>query len=318
MKILVTGGCGFIGSNFIRYMLSKYNDCEIINLDALTYAGNSHSLEDVHKNYTFIKGSITDKTLVHELVSKVDIIVHFAAESHVDKSIANPENFIMTNVYGTYVLLEAARKYGIKRFHHISTDEVYGALGETGKFTDSTNYEPRSPYSASKAASDHIVRSYYHTYNLPITITNCSNNYGPYQYPEKLIPLAITNLIRDKKIPLYGKGLNVRDWIHVDDHNSGVDCIIRHGKPGRTYLLGGSSEMRNIDVIQMILKAFGLDSSHIEYVPDRKGHDFRYAIDFSNTTKELGWSPKIQFEEGLQKTIEWYKQNESWWRPLLK
>lgn len=318
MKILVTGGCGFIGTNFILYILKKYPDYEIINLDKLTYAGNKENLVSVEKNprYKFVKGDICDKELVNSLVKEADAIVHFAAESHVDRSILNAGDFVKTNVLGTQVLLDVALKNGKKRFHHISTDEVFGALGKEGKFSEKTHYDPRSPYSASKAAADHLVRTYYHTFGLPITISNCSNNYGPYQFPEKLIPLFITNLIEGKKVPIYGKGLNVRDWIHVDDHIKAVDLILHEGKIGETYCVGGDSEMQNIEITKKILDFFGYGEEMIEFVQDRKGHDFRYAIDFTKIKNELGWAPKYNFEDGLKNKIRWYKDNKQWWIPL--
>ncbi len=318
MKILVTGGCGFIGSNFILYMLEKYEDYEIINLDKLTYAGNEENLASIKDNprYRFVEGDICNKELVNELVKEVDAIVHFAAESHVDRSILHADEFVRTNVLGTHTLLDAALRNGKKRFHHVSTDEVFGELGPEGKFSEKTPYDPRSPYSASKAASDHLVRAYFSTFDLPITISNCSNNYGPYQFPEKLIPLFITNLIEGKKVPVYGEGLNVRDWIHVHDHNEGVDIILHKGKLGETYCLGGDAEMQNIKITEMILSEFNVGEEMIEHVEDRKGHDFRYAIDFSKIKNELGWSPRHNFEQGLKETIKWYKENEEWWKPL--
>jgi len=320
MKLLITGGCGFIGSNFILSMLKKYPDYKIINLDKLTYAANPANLKSLENNpnYKFIKGDICDKKLVNKIIKDTDAIVHFAAESHVDRSILKADEFIKTNVLGTQVLLDAAVRNRNKRFHHISTDEVFGALRETGKFSEKTPYNPHSPYSASKAAADHLVRAYYDTYNLPVTISNCSNNYGPYQFPEKLIPLFITNLIEGKKIPIYGKGLNIRDWIHVDDHNEAVDLILHKGKIGETYCIGGDVEMKNIEVVKLILKEFELGEEMIEFVTDRKGHDFRYAIDFTKIKNELGWIPKHNFKQGLKETIRWYKENEQWWRPLKK
>lgn len=319
MKLLVTGGAGFIGSNFIRYWLDKYPSDHIINLDSLTYAGNLENLKDLenNKNYLFIKGSICDAELVHQIIKGVDVVVNFAAESHVDRSIKNSADFIHTNVEGTRVLLDAAWKYNLKKFHHVSTDEVFGAL-EIGddKFTEETPYDPRSPYSASKASSDHLVRSYFYTHNLPITISNCSNNYGPYQFPEKLIPLFVTNLIEGKKVPLYGKGENIRDWIHVDDHNAGIDLIIQKGKAGETYCLGGDNEFTNMEIADMILDYMTLSKDKINYVKDRLGHDLRYAIDFSKAKKELGWKPRINFKEGLANTIEWYNNNTDWWKKI--
>lgn len=319
MKILVTGGAGFIGSNFIHYWLDKYPDDRIINLDALTYAANLESLADLEANprYQFVKGDITDASLVDALVADCDLIVHFAAESHVDRSIADSAAFIKTNVEGTRVLLEAARHHGLKRFHHVSTDEVFGALDfNSPKFSEKTPYDPRSPYSASKAASDHLVRSYYHTYGLPITISNCSNNYGPYQHPEKLIPHFVTNLLKGEPVTVYGNGKNIRDWIYVDDHNRGLDLIIRKGRIGETYCLGGNSERDNLSLTKDILRLMGQGEDRIEYVTDRLGHDLRYAIDFSKAAAELGFQPQVSFEEGLAKTIKWYEDNPSWWRRL--
>ena len=319
MKLLVTGGAGFIGSNFIHYMLKAHPDYEIVNLDALTYAGNLENLKELegNPNYKFVKGDITDYDLVDSLVKEVDAIVHFAAESHVDRSILNSDAFVKTNVNGTHVLLEAAKNNGNKRFHHVSTDEVFGSLGKDDPaFNEKTPYDPRSPYSASKASSDHLVRAYFHTHGLPITISNCSNNYGPFQFPEKLIPLFTTNLIEGKKIPVYGTGENVRDWIHVDDHNRGVDMILQKGKIGDTYCLGGASEKTNLEITHKILELLGKGEENIEYVEDRKGHDLRYAIDFSKAKKELGWEPQISFEEGLKKTVEWFRNNESWWKNI--
>jgi len=319
MKLLVTGGAGFIGSNFIHYWLKNHPEDDIINIDALTYAGNLSSLDDIADNphYTFVKGDITDVDLVDSLVGDVDIIVHFAAESHVDRSILNSADFVRTNVEGTRVLLDVAKRHGGIRFHHISTDEVFGALAMDGsKFSEDTPYDPRSPYSASKAASDHLVRAYFHTHNLPVTISNCSNNYGPYQYPEKLIPLFITNLIDDASVPVYGEGKNVRDWIHVDDHNRGIDLILSKGKLGETYCLGGDSEQSNLQITKNILSLMDKSEKMIEYVEDRSGHDLRYAIDFSKAKRELGWEPQINFVDGLAQTVDWYRKHESWWRPL--
>ena len=318
MKILVTGGCGFIGSNFVLYMLKKRPGYKIVNLDKLTYAGNKENLASVENNprYEFIKGDICDKKLVNSLMKDVDAVVHFAAESHVDRSILHADEFVKTNVLGTQVLLDAALRNGGRRFHHISTDEVFGELGRVGKFSENTPYNPRSPYSASKAAADHLARAYFHTFCLPVTISNCSNNYGSYQFPEKLIPLFITNLIEGKKVPVYGKGLNIRDWIHVDDHNEAVDLILHKGKIGETYCIGGDAEMRNIDITKMILKEFGFGSDMMEFVRDRKGHDFRYAIDFTKIKTELKWQPAHTFEQGLKETINWYRKNEKWWKPL--
>lgn len=328
MKLLITGGAGFIGSNFIRYIIKKYPDYKIVNLDLLTYAGNLENLKDIknNSNYEFVKGDIADVNLVNNLVKDIDIIVNFAAESHVDRSILDSKDFIRTNIIGTHVLLEAAksasRRNGQIRFHHISTDEVYGSLGPNHPpFNESTPYDPRSPYSASKAASDHMARAYYHTYDLPITISNCSNNYGPYQFPEKLIPLFITNLLENKKVPLYGDGMNIRDWLFVEDHCEAIDLIIHKGKIGETYCVGGNSEKTNLEIAQRIIELVlrvlrGEASKWIEFVKDRPGHDKRYAINFSKITRELGWKPKTSFEEGLGKTVNWYKENESWWKNI--
>ena len=306
MKLLVTGGAGFIGSNFIHYILKKYPDYGVVNLDALTYAGNLENLKDVeaNPNYKFVKGDICDKDLVNDLVKDCDAIVHFAAESHVDRSILDAENFVKTNVLGTFNLLEAAKNNGNKRFHHVSTDEVFGALAPNDpKFNENTPYSPRSPYSASKAASDHLVNAYFHTYNLPITISNCSNNYGPYHFPEKIIPLFITNLMEEKKVPIYGDGEQVRDWLYVEDHCEAIDSILHKGKIGETYCIGGDSEKTNLEITKKIIELMGKDESSIEYVKDRPGHDRRYAIDFSKIKNELGWEPKVSFEEGLRRTI---------------
>ncbi len=316
MKLLVTGGAGFIGSNFIHYWLNKYPEDYIINLDLLTYAGNLENLTDIENNpnYKFVQGDICDASLVDSLVKEVDVIVHFAAESHVDRSILNSADFIKTNVEGTRILLEAAKNNGNKRFHHISTDEVFGALSfNSPKFCETTPYDPRSPYSASKASSDHLVRAYYHTHGLPITISNCSNNYGPYQHPEKLIPRFITNLLTGKKVTIYGEGKNIRDWIHVDDHNRGVDLILKKGKLGETYCLGGNSERSNIDMTYDILKLMGYGEEMIEHVADRPGHDLRYAIDYSKAKNDLGFEPETSLINGLSATIDWYKKNQPWW-----
>ena len=324
MKLLVTGGAGFIGSNFILYWLKQYPKDKIVNLDKLTYAGNLENLRSVEKNpnYEFVHGDICNSQLVNSLTKNIDIIIHFAAESHVDRSIVDAAPFIKTNIEGTYVLLEAALKNNKKRFHHISTDEVFGALdlNSKNKFTPQTPYNPHSPYSASKAGSDHLVRAYYDTYGLPITISNCSNNFGPYQYPEKLIPLAITNLIEGKKIPVYGDGLYVRDWLYVEDHCVAIEAIIQKGKIGSTFLVGGldeeTKEISNKEIADKVVKLMGKTNSDIEFVKDRLGHDRRYAIDWSRTKKELGWQPKYNFDEALEKTISWYQDNKNWWLPL--
>ncbi len=318
-KILVTGGAGFIGSNFIRYILKKYPEHEIVNLDLLTYAGNLENLKDIegNKNYKFVKGDIADKKLVNNLVKDCDAIVNFAAESHVDRSILDSSDFIRTNIVGTHNLLEAAKNNGLKRFHHISTDEVFGHLGPNDPaFNENTPYAPRSPYSASKAASDHLVRAYFHTFGLPITISNCSNNFGPFHFPEKLIPLVITNLLEGKKIPVYGDGLQVRDWLFVSDHCEAIDLIISKGKIGETYCIGGNAEKTNIDIVKKIIELLKQGEEMIEYVKDRPGHDRRYAIDFSKIKSELGWQPRTSFEDGMKQTVEWYKANENWWRNI--
>ena len=319
MKILITGGAGFIGSNFIHYILKKYPNYQIINLDLLTYAGNLENLKDIEKNpnYKFVQGDICDRKLVDSLMLEADIVVHFAAESHVDRSILDSHDFIQTNIIGTHALLESAKNNGLKRFHQISTDEVFGSLElNWPSFTEKTPYDPRSPYSASKASSDHLVRAYFHTYGLPITISNCSNNYGPYQFPEKFISLIITNLLENKKIPLYGDGLNVRDWLYVEDHCEAIDQIIHAGKIGETYCIGGQSEKTNLEIAQKILELMKKKNDQIEYVTDRPGHDKRYSVDFSKIKEKLEWQPQTSFEEGLQKTIEWYKSNESWWKNI--
>ena len=323
MKILVTGGSGFIASNFIKYWLNKYPKDKIINLDKLTYAGNLQNLIDIqdNPNYQFVKGDICDKDLVMKLTKDVDLIVHFAAESHVDRSIEGPEEFVKTNVEGTLVLLEAALANGSIRFHHISTDEVFGELpldDPNAKFHENMPYAPRSVYSASKAASDHLVRAYHATHKLPITISNCSNNYGPYQYPEKLIPLAITRAIMNEEIPVYGEGTQVRDWIHVEDHCRAIELCITKGKIGETYLFGGNGEKQNIWIVKKILELLDKPENLIVHVGDRKGHDLRYAIDFSKAQKELGYEPSKSIDQWLKDTVEWYVNNEDWWKPLKK
>lgn len=321
MKILVTGGAGFIGSNFIHYWIKKYPEDKIVNLDALTYAGNLENLKSLehNPNYKFIKADISQKEKTNEIIvsEKPETIIHFAAESHVDRSILGPEEFVRTNVLGTFNLLESARQNGNIRFHHISTDEVFGSLKPNDPaFNETTPYDPRSPYSASKASSDHLIKAYFHTFNLPITISNCSNNYGPYQFPEKLIPLFATNLIEDKKIPLYGDGMNIRDWLYVEDHCEAIDLILKKGKIGETYCVGGNCEKTNKEITYKILELMGKGEEMIEFVADRKGHDRRYAIDSSKIQRELGWTPKNTFEEGIKKTIEWYKENENWWKKI--
>lgn len=321
MKILVTGGAGFIGSNFILYWMKNYPQDQIVNLDSLTYAGNLENLKEVegNPNYKFIHGNICDLSIVDQAINGVDMVVHFAAESHVDRSILKPSDFIVTNVVGTQVLLDAALKHKVKRFHHISTDEVFGSLDleNESKFNERTNYKPNSPYSASKAGSDHLVRAYRETFGLPITITNCSNNFGSYQFPEKFIPLAITNILEGKKVPVYGDGLYVRDWLYVADHCRAIDLVLTRGKVGETYLVGGmSKDISNLEVIKKMLKIMGKDESSIEYVKDRPGHDRRYAVDWSKIQNELGWKPEHNFDEWLEKTIAWYKENEKWWRDV--
>lgn len=320
MNILVTGGAGFIGSNFIRYWLTTHPQDVITNLDALTYAGNLASLKDVEQNpnYEFIQGSILDADIVEQVVAHADRIVHFAAESHVDRSILGPEAFIETNVRGTFTLLEAARKKKIP-FHHISTDEVFGSLelGTSEKFTEHTPYQPNSPYSASKAGSDHLVRAYHETYGLPITITNCSNNFGPYQHPEKFIPRMITDLIDGGAVKIYGDGLYVRDWLYVEDHCRAIDAVLTNGKNGQTYLVGGmSQDISNKDIALKVLELMGASEDKMSYVADRPGHDRRYAVDWAKIHQELGWQPEHSFEEWLKETVTWYQNNESWWRPL--
>jgi dTDP-glucose 4,6-dehydratase len=321
MKLLVTGGAGFIGSNFIRYWLKNHPGDEITNLDKLTYAGHLSSTSDFADNpkYTFIKGDICDSSVVEKAMVGAEIVAHFAAETHVDRSIVGPQVFLQTNVIGTQVLLDAALKAGVKKFHHVSTDEVFGALGldSKDKFNEGTLYNPRSPYSASKAGSDHLVRSYFHTYGLPITITNCSNNFGPFMDPEKFIPRMITDLISGQPLKIYGDGLYVRDWLYVEDHCRAIEKVLESGVSGETYLVGGQTEeINNLEVAKKLLKIFGLGEDALKFVKDRPGHDRRYAVDWRKINKELGWQPQFSFDGWLVKTVDWYKDNEAWWKPL--
>lgn len=321
MKILVTGGAGFIGSNFILYWLREHPDDDIVNIDKLTYAGNLENLKEIQRNpnYSFVKADICNRQAIEKVMEKIDVVVHFAAESHVDRSIMNPEEFVTTNVVGTQILLDVALKAQVKRFHHVSTDEVYGSLplDSDNKFSEITSYNPHSPYSASKAGSDHLVRAYADTYGLPITITNCSNNFGPYQFPEKIIPLAITNLIEGKKIPIYGDGLYVRDWLYVEDHCRAIDVVLQKGKIGETYCVGGLTEdINNLEVAKKIVTLLGKDEKSIEFVKDRPGHDRRYAIDWTKIKTELGWQPLHDFDTWLEKTVMWYQENQWWWKDI--
>jgi len=314
MTLLVTGGCGFIGSNFIRFILKHRADCEVVNLDALTYAGNQANLQELEGDvrYRFVHGRIEDPAVVKDAMTDVDAVIHFAAETHVDRSIDNAAPFITTNVLGTQVMLEAARRAGVGRFVHVSTDEVYGALGNEGKFTETTPFRPRSPYSASKAAGDLMAQAYWETYRLPVMVVRPSNNYGPYQFPEKLIPVMVTNLVEGRKVPVYGRGENVRDWLHVDDCCRAIELVLDRGRPGEAYNIGGQSERRNIEVVRLVVGQMGLGEDAIEYVSDRPGHDFRYALDNAKIEHELGWRPEIRFEDGLRRTVRWYLDNEAW------
>ena len=332
--ILVTGGAGFIGSNFIKYMLNKYDDYRVVNLDLLTYAGNLENLKDVedNPNYRFVKGDITDRELVNKLFEEesFDYVINFAAESHVDRSIEDPGIFVRTNVMGTQVLLDAAKKYwttgkddigypvyreGVK-YLQVSTDEVYGTLGKTGMFTETTPLAPNSPYSASKASADLLVRAYNETFKLPMNITRCSNNYGPYQFPEKLIPLVIANTLEEKALPVYGDGMQIRDWLHVKDHCSAIDTVLHKGKSGEVYNVGGNNEKANIEIVKLIIKTLGKSKDLITYVKDRLGHDRRYAIDNTKITTQLGWEPSYTFEQGMEETIQWYLDNRDWWKKI--
>jgi dTDP-glucose 4,6-dehydratase len=338
MRLLITGGCGFIGSNFIRHRLAVTDDT-LVNLDALTYAGNKANLQEFDGNarYRFVRGRIEDPAKVKDTMSGVDAVVHFAAESHVDRSIDDAAPFINTNVLGTQVMLDAARKAGVKRFVHVSTDEVYGALGSEGKFTETTPLRPRSPYAASKAAGDMLAQAYWETHRLPVMVVRPSNNYGPYQFPEKLIPVMVTNLVEGRKVPVYGRGENVRDWLYVEDCCRGIGTVLDRGQPGEAYNIGGESERHNIDVVRRVISLMGLaeqaeakvqvkagretspstsSGSWIEYVPDRPGHDFRYALDNAKIQSELGWRPETRFEDGLSRTVDWYREHPEWWRPL--
>jgi dTDP-glucose 4,6-dehydratase len=321
MNLLVTGGAGFIGSNFIRYILDRYPEYRVINIDKLTYAGNLENLTGIDKDprYAFEKGDICDKSRVQLCVVRyeIDAIVHFAAESHVDRSILGAAEFVQTNVVGTNVLLEVAKELKVKRFVQVSTDEVYGSLGSTGLFTEETSIRPNSPYSASKASADMLALAYQHTFGLPIVVTRCSNNYGPYQFPEKLIPLMIANALNDKPLPVYGDGMNVRDWLHVKDHCSAIDIVLHRGRVGEVYNIGGNNEKPNIEIVKLILRNLGKPESLISYVDDRLGHDRRYAIDSSKIQNELGWAPVYTFERGIAETIAWYVENKQWWKRII-
>jgi len=320
-SILVTGGAGFIGSNFVRYFLEAHPDVQVVNYDALTYAGNLENLADVAARplYRFVKGDICDRAAVEKAFKDyaVDTVVHFAAESHVDRSILGAAVFVQTNVLGTQVLLDVARQCRVERFLHVSTDEVYGSLGPTGKFTEQTPLHPNSPYSASKAGSDLLALAAHHTFGLPVVLTRCSNNYGPYQFPEKLIPLMIANALEGKPLPVYGDGLNVRDWLYVGDHCRAIDVVLARGEAGEVYNIGGNNEWKNIDIVRLILKILNKPESLITFVKDRPGHDRRYAIDASRIAHELGWSPAFRFETGIAETIDWYMKHKDWWNRVM-
>lgn len=319
MMMLVTGGLGFIGSNFIRYMLSRHPDCSIVNIDLVTYAGNPANLKDIEEDprYSFVRGDICDRECVTDALERyqVDTIIHFAAESHVDRSISDASVFVRTNVLGTHVLLEAARIQGIRRFIHVSTDEVYGSI-PAGSFSETDSLNPSSPYSASKAGSDLLARSYYLTFGLPVIVTRCTNNFGPYQHPEKLIPLFVTNLFQGRTVPVYGTGRNVRDWIYVIDHCRAIDCILSRGKPGEIYNIGSGNELTNLEITHRLLELTGQDTSRISFVQDRPGHDWRYSLD-SSKIRSMGWTPEYDFDAGLRETVAWYRENGWWWKPLL-
>jgi dTDP-glucose 4,6-dehydratase len=321
MNVLVTGGCGFIGTNLVRWLLANRPGWRIVNLDKLTYAGNPESLADLgdHPSYRFVRGDIANGPLVAELLAteRIEAVLHLAAESHVDRSILGPAVFVETNVAGTQVLLDAARAHGLARFVHVSTDEVYGSLGPTGLFTETTPLAPSSPYSASKAASDLIALAYGHTFGLPVVVTRCSNNYGPYQFPEKLIPLMIANALRDEPLPVYGDGQNVRDWIHVEDHCAGLVAALERGKPGEVYNLGAGNERRNLDLVHLVLELLGKPTSLVRFVKDRPGHDRRYAIDPAKASRELDFVPARRFEDALAATVAWYRENRAWWERVL-
>ncbi|MGZ4162254.1 MAG: dTDP-glucose 4,6-dehydratase [Neobacillus sp.] len=321
MKLLITGGAGFIGSNFVRYMVNKYPQYNIVNLDLLTYAGNLENLKDVENapNYKFVRGDIADREFINGLFreEKFDYVLNFAAESHVDRSITDPGIFVQTNIQGTLALLDAAKTLGVTKYLQVSTDEVYGTLGETGYFTEETPLAANSPYSASKAGADMLVRAYHETFGLPVNITRCSNNYGPFHFPEKLIPLMIINALNDKELPIYGDGLNIRDWLHVEDHCQAIDLVLHQGRNGEVYNVGGNNERTNIEIVKTILKHLGKPESLMKFVKDRPGHDRRYAIDATKLRTELGWSPKYNFDTGIEQTINWYLNNREWWENII-